>query len=76
MVDRVLAEESHLDFFFANAGVVCPRIDHAPLDEQERLVHDIKRASRASAEIGPGEFVEIMRINALRCAAPFLDCKD
>ncbi len=58
-VDRVLEEEGHLDFFFANAG-----ISHLK-DPNVSPERDLKGLVRGVGQIPVSEFNEIMRINAL-----------
>jgi NAD(P)-dependent dehydrogenase (short-subunit alcohol dehydrogenase family) len=61
LVDRALAEEGHLDFFFANAGIsqLRPKGDVHSLEMLQRL-------TRTAVDIPEEEYTEIMRINALR----------
>jgi hypothetical protein len=67
-----VSEEGHLDFFYANAGV----IDRAPkksspgertkqIDDQ-MVLEQAKRSVRRMQDIGSEEFMEVIRINTLR----------
>lgn len=61
LVDRVINEEGHLDFFFANAGVtMSPQFRTGDMETQ------LKGGARRMTEISEEEFAEVMRINALR----------
>ncbi|ORY33403.1 hypothetical protein BCR39DRAFT_519852 [Naematelia encephala] len=63
LVEQVLAEEGHLDFFFANAGVsqIRPRQEA----KGEEMIAELKRTVRLMTHIPEDEFNEVMRINAL-----------
>lgn len=52
-----------MDFFFANAGISQPR---PPAGEEGGVLGDLKRVTRKIEEIGDDEYMEVMRINALR----------
>lgn len=61
LVDRALADEGHLDFFFANAGVtMLPQFRTGDMQTQ------IQGVSRRLRDVSEEEFAEVMRINALR----------
>ena len=68
LVDRVIEEEGHLDFFFANAGVGSgKRPDLKEGMSQNEMAKTVaKFASRTISEIDEAEYAETMRINALR----------
>lgn len=61
LVDRVINEEGHLDFFFANAGItMLPQFRTGDMESQ------LRGGARRMTEISEEEFAEVMRINALR----------
>jgi NAD(P)-dependent dehydrogenase (short-subunit alcohol dehydrogenase family) len=78
LVDRVLEEEGHLDVFFANAGISqlrpIPRDESSGTedDQVDPLVNELRLHARTMDAIGAEEFMEVMRINALRCVEVIL----
>lgn len=69
LVNRVLEEEGHLDFFFANAGVNVLR--RAERLSKEKMIDELKSVVRPATDISEEEYSEIMRINALRSVLQF-----
>lgn len=65
VVDKALAEEGRLDFFYANAGVSMIRPPGAPPNGQNPLV-DFAIARRTLDQLPEEEWSEVMRINSLR----------
>ena len=57
-----MSDEGHLDFFFANAGISQVRGKASENTGMDAL----KRLTRLAAEISDEEYMEIMRVNALR----------
>jgi len=63
LVDRIMNEEGHLDFFFANAGIAqLPEMLGSASSEDEKMAGVVDGMVRTSAKIGAEEFVEVMRI--------------
>ncbi|KAK4685711.1 hypothetical protein P7C73_g4435, partial [Tremellales sp. Uapishka_1] len=66
LVAGVLQEEGHLDFFFANAGIVAPPLAKAESSSAgDNILRDLQYAARNVDQIPGEEFVEVMRVNAL-----------
>ncbi|ORX40557.1 hypothetical protein BD324DRAFT_611268 [Kockovaella imperatae] len=61
LVNRVMKEEGHLDFFFANAGVISPPNPEA---ESRSAFQGMKQAVR-DWHVSDRDFMEVMRINTL-----------
>ena len=62
LVDQVIREQGHLDFFFANAGIAQGQSEAKSSDWS---VDDLKKNVRGT-EIDDEEFMDVMRINTLR----------
>jgi NAD(P)-dependent dehydrogenase (short-subunit alcohol dehydrogenase family) len=66
LVSRVIKEEGHLDFFFANAGIVAGKPKLSKEENEASLQTEIQHGLRRVQEIPGDEFMEVMRVNALK----------
>lgn len=64
LVDRALREEQHLDFFFANAGIIGERL---PTDENGKPIIRTAASQMLAriSDIREDDFMHVMKINAL-----------
>lgn len=67
-IERIVAEDGRLDFFFANAGVSMLRPPGAAPNGVD-VMQDLAIAQRTVDQISEDEWMEVMRINALRCVS-------
>ena len=65
LVNQVLAEEGHLDFYFANAGIVQPQLPRSTSSADAKATLKTYM-SRTAKDIPEEEYMHVMRVNALR----------
>lgn len=68
LVDRAIKEEGHLDFFFANAGVIGERIEVDASGRPTKLGPSSQVVTRLP-ELAEEDFMATMKVNALGSVA-------